>query len=484
MRYFHNFFHILLTVSPLVSSERRLHVKPKRETSSSISRELDLDDLGLEFEQADFITVDLHDGVIFDEFEYIGTRRGSGFHGENTKGDLLNLVRRGNKVFGSLVEISTNNTFLIKDINGTSVVEQHNAFEYQPEGYPDESDVPAMGEAIHDTVYQDQEGNNVEIDIMVVWTRDAECGQSNLPTGCGLDSDTEENMRGLIDLAIEETNVAYDLSGVHVELKLVHAERRTDYNESYHGIASSHALSALLIKDDGVMDDIHQKRDHYGADMVAMLINGNKYCGMAHQGPKEELAFAVVNYKCATGQFSFAHELAHNMGAQHDRGSLFACKVPNRYNYAYCDPDAAFRSIMAYPCTAGQCDNNVGGGCRRVQRFSNSAGNYNGNRIGSVNSDNARQINNAAHIISAFRESAINLPQRAPPSSCKNFGQTCAGESGDDSSNPCCSGLHCDRGGRCMRSVKQKIWKNYDLLPWDDGTRRRLRKVKGSSGFP
>jgi hypothetical protein len=56
----------------------------------------------------------------------------------------------------------------------------------------------------------DDSGTN--IDVLVVWTKDAECVNSRLSRGCNLAATTESNMRGLIDLAVEETNTAYALS--------------------------------------------------------------------------------------------------------------------------------------------------------------------------------------------------------------------------------------------------------------------------------
>ena len=63
-------------------------------------------------------------------------------------------------------------------------------------------------------------------------------------------------------------------------------------------------------------------------------------------------------------------EIGHNLGCLHDRGTHDACDSSNS-NFGYREPSARFSTIMAYPCKAGQCDNNAGGGCDRVQRFSN-----------------------------------------------------------------------------------------------------------------
>ena len=157
------------------------------------------------------------------------------------------------------------------------------------------------------------------IDVMVVWTENAECKKSGLTVGCVLTATTENNMRGLIDLAVAETNTAYDLSGVTTQRRLVHAYRDPNYVEDTSD-AFYAALSSITSTNDGVMDDVHIKRNTYGADIVAMIIDDPQYCGMAYLGPSIDLMFSVTAWNCATGYYSFGHEIGHNMVC-----SLFCC---------------------------------------------------------------------------------------------------------------------------------------------------------------
>lgn len=92
------------------------------------------------------------------------------------------------------------------------------------------------------------------------------------------------------------------------------------------------------------------------------------------------------------------------MGCNHDKGTSNACSS-SAYQYGYRDPNANFRSIMAYNCNAGQCDNNAGGSCARVQRFSNTFENYPDNTglpIGTPETDNARHINEVKATIAGY----------------------------------------------------------------------------------
>ena len=85
------------------------------------------------------------------------------------------------------------------------------------------------------------------------------------------------------------------------------------------------------------------------------------------------------------------------------------------YQYGYRDPAASFRSILAYNCASGECDSNAGGGCTRVQMFSQPNYLYNGAAIGTATEDNARKINDEAATVAAYYESATrSAPTPAP----------------------------------------------------------------------
>ena len=114
--------------------------------------------------------------------------------------------------------------------------------------------------------------------------------------------------------------------------------------------------------------------------------------------------FAVTQYACATGYYSFGHELGHNLGMFHDRGTEKTCSEASTFNYGYRDPNAEFRTILSYDCKKAECDNMPKDGCTRIQRFSNSdsAYTYNGKSIGDAKRDNAKQVNSVRARVAAF----------------------------------------------------------------------------------
>ena len=118
------------------------------------------------------------------------------------------------------------------------------------------------------------------IDVMILWTKEAECRNAGGSSGCNtVDENSRASMEALAELAILETNTAYLNSGIDIVLRLVHMYRDENYVEASSN-AYNVALDDLTTKGDGVLDDAHDKRDYYGADIVAMLIDDGQYCGL------------------------------------------------------------------------------------------------------------------------------------------------------------------------------------------------------------
>jgi len=233
------------------------------------------------------------------------------------------------------------------------------------------------------------------IDVMVVYTEAARNGAGGTAV-----------MENLIDLAVSETNTGYSNSGVTQRLRLVHTAEVV-YNEA--GFNWSTTLSRLRGTVDGYMDDVHDWRDTYGADEVVLIVNNTASCGIAYvmqmvSTSFASSAFAVVSRICATGYYSFAHEMGHNMGCAHDRDNASVLGAYS-YSYGYQAPDEAFRTIMAYNCP---------GGCTRVNYWSNPDKQYGGQPMGVLYTDpeaadNRRALNNTAATVANFRQ-AVTAP--------------------------------------------------------------------------
>lgn len=231
-----------------------------------------------------------------------------------------------------------------------------------------------------------------QIDVMVLYTAAAAAA------GGGTSA-----MQARINLAVAESNTGYDNSGITMNMNLVHMGEIA-YTES--GDFGTD-LDRVTEPADGFMDNAHTLRDAYQADFVVLLINNDQYCGLAWLMGNMSVAFApnafsVTFWDCATGYYSFAHEIGHNMGSNHDRAN--ANNAVFSYSYGYQDPEGEFRTIMAYNCP---------GGCTRQNHWSNPHVNYSvfgptGVDCNLTNSaDNSYSINAVAYTVANFRSSTL-----------------------------------------------------------------------------
>ena len=127
------------------------------------------------------------------------------------------------------------------------------------------------GRAIHGEGRRLYDDSGANIDVLVVWTRQAECRINKLAWPCIPTPYTESIVRGRVDLAITETNNAFVMSGVSTSLRLVHAYRDPVYIEPTSNVFNT-VLVNLQSKIDGKLDSVHAKRTLYGADTVSMII--------------------------------------------------------------------------------------------------------------------------------------------------------------------------------------------------------------------
>ncbi len=234
------------------------------------------------------------------------------------------------------------------------------------------------------------------IDVLVAYTSAARSGTGGTSA-----------MQNLIDLAITETNVGFSNSNVNQRVRLAHTVE-VDYSES--GFDWSNTLSRLKQTSDGYMDNIHNLRTQYSADIVVLIVNfGSVNWGIGYlmqnvSSSFESWAFSVVYREAATGYYTFAHEMGHNMGSHHDRANV-SYEGAYSYSYGYQAPNSSFRTIMAYSCPSW---------CSRVNYWSNPEIYYNGQPMGVIFSaynaaDNRRSLNNTAYTVSNFRKSRFSL---------------------------------------------------------------------------
>ncbi|HEY0078608.1 MAG TPA: M12 family metallo-peptidase [Pyrinomonadaceae bacterium] len=225
-----------------------------------------------------------------------------------------------------------------------------------------------------------------QIDVLVVYT-------AHVRSALGGTTQTQ----AFIQQAVASSNSAYQNSGINPRLRLV-STLEVNYNEA------AGTLDAALnwVDSDAT---VAAARDSAKADLVAILIeNASDGCGLAYVMRSVGAGFSVNAFSatarsCAVGNLSFAHELGHNQGCEHNPENGPPANSAS-YPYAFGHyVNGSFRTVMSYanPCTSG---------CTRQPYFSNPSVTLNGFPTGIADQrDNHRVINNTALTISQFRES-------------------------------------------------------------------------------
>jgi len=300
------------------------------------------------------------------------------------------LVRRGDGVTGNVrvdgklyrIRPLADGTHAVVEVDESRMPPDH------PAGYRD-SDLPqidmhaasraavaAVGPAAVDP------GATATIRVQVVATNQA-------VTAYGGD------MRALVDLAIAESNQGYANSNVGIQLELANY-RTVEYTSAGDGHFTDEERFAN--PNDGYMDDIHASRDANAADVSVLIIDDAGNCGLADSiGSTAATAFATVHYDCATGYYSFAHEIGHLLSARHDPAAD-PTNTPYAYGHGYRYEPASgskWRTIMAYNCS---------GGCPRLNYWSNPDVTYNGIAMGTADRNhNQRVLVQTKAAVAAFR---------------------------------------------------------------------------------
>lgn len=199
------------------------------------------------------------------------------------------------------------------------------------------------------------------------------------------------DIQALIELAVQETNDSWANSGINAQLRLV-GTSQVDYTESD---SASTDVSRLREKNDGYLDEVHALRDQLGADVVMLISEVADYCGMASViYANADQAFAIADPSCATGYYTFGHELGHLMGARHNP-EVDSNSYPFEHGHGYYYEAASWRTVMSYNCPNG---------CTRLPYWSNPNKFRDGQPMGTAQThDNTRVLNQTAAAVAAFR---------------------------------------------------------------------------------
>ena len=320
------------------------------------------------------------------------------------------LSRVGNSFFASLNTGSS--LYEFKSLDGQSVqITQVDTSRLPPE----EDLIPALNPAGVDApvaVTDVQSGPNgiddgSRIDVYVGYTSAARTAAGG-----------SAQMQARIATAIAETNTGYANSGVTQRVTLVGSGEYA-YNESAGISGWEKMLGDWSNPANGILGPAHTARDVLKADEMVLIVNDGTYCGLGYLMDSKSIspafassAFALVALSCATGYYSFAHEMGHNMGAHHDPTTAGSAQGAYPYSYGYWISNPAtgrkdYRTIMAYDTTSSYSYSS-----QRVNYWSNPDVILpaTGSPTGTQTSNNARTLNNTTSSVAQFRDGLNPLP--------------------------------------------------------------------------
>ena len=262
-------------------------------------------------------------------------------------------------------------------------------------------DVPNLGEAVRrpeagppgaaadqDSMRDDAGDDPMTATIVVGYT----------PTVVGAEGGFDQ-ADALAQAAVDATNMAYGSNAqLAVQVQLV-GTVYCDGIDVALDRSSAAVLRRLTDPGDGLADQLNAAREPLNADLASLLCDLTSSCGRAWLAPNTpDKGVSVVDWTCAVGNLSFAHEVGHNRGCAHDRANAGAVYEP-AYGYGYQwqgTNGTTYRSVMA--TSSGL----------RVPLFSTPLvayqGAFAGVASGPTAADNARLMNETRDSVSNFRQ--------------------------------------------------------------------------------
>jgi len=247
-------------------------------------------------------------------------------------------------------------------------------------------------------------GDPAHIDVMIVYTPAAR-DWANLSGG---------GIANVVAQAMAKSQLALDNSNTILTMSLVRS-LEVDYMESGDSEVDIDRLTFHAGYDpwdrdpDRYMDEVHEWRDRYGADLVAMFARVDDVGGLGwlldRASGRSRLGFSMTRVQQAAHTYTHIHEMGHNMGCDHHRDQNEQ-PGPGLFEYSagwrWIGNDAGrYCSIMSYE--GGQY---FADGQRHIRtaHFSNPDVLHQGVSTGlAEKADNARNIREVKHVVAAYR---------------------------------------------------------------------------------
>ena len=265
--------------------------------------------------------------------------------------------------------------------------------------------------------------DSVTIDLLMVYTPKAEIWANTSPESPG-------SFEIAVAQAMNLSQQAVDISNLAIKLRMVHLHK-TNYDEASGENSNVHLRRITARPGDtgwpdgtlGFMDEVHDLRDEYGADLVALLVDVDDTGGLAWRlgsyGGRPTNGFSLNRIKQTHFTYTLVHEIGHNMGNSHGRAPTQTSSPANRfgglhsYSTGYrwtANNGDGFVTVMHYTST----------GFTGTPYFSSTTDMVNGVAIGSTSADstgadNARSMREIRRVIANYRQTTQTTSDLALP---------------------------------------------------------------------
>lgn len=265
------------------------------------------------------------------------------------------------------------------------------------------------------------------IDVMVVYT----------PAAASWAAVNDGGIANVIALSMATAQLALDNSETYMLVNLVYSAE-VDYTESEGGYDSVTDLYRLTFFEghefdpDGYLDEVHDWRDGYGADLVALYSLAHDTGGFGWLlniiGGLPIYGFSLSRVQQASWTYTHVHEMGHNMGCHHHKGQNVQPGPTEWWDWPENTWSAGWRwaggdsnyycSLMTYE--SGQYFSD-GIDHTAVAHFSNPNVLHQGQPTGHAqDGDNARTLREIKHVVAAYETPVLGTvtitttPEDAP----------------------------------------------------------------------
>ena len=234
------------------------------------------------------------------------------------------------------------------------------------------------------------------IDLLIVYTPAAEAWANTNQGG----------INNVIAAAMARTHQVIANQKNGDTMRLVHSAL-VEYTEVTNDQMSTD-LNRLTGTNDGYMDEVHQWRKDYNADIVVLF---ESYSGVGGLGwvlsdtvrGRYTHAFNTCRVQQVHTGYTSIHEIGHNMGMRHEIDQYSPTPTP-LYPYAWGhywtgNNSTVYGSVMSYTGA-------------RAPYFSNPDEIYYGVPTGTANANNAQVFRNTKHIVAFYSEIVNNFPEK------------------------------------------------------------------------